>query len=372
MNKFPLFITLFLHCISIDALAKVVAKGSSEGHDFIVKEQAKLPGRIWGFDWIDDKTLLLNLRDQGIYRLKVATGKYEKQDSPEFLKNGQGGMLDLQIFKVKKQRWVYVTYSALSKARNQANTRLARAELVNHEYGSWQEIFSSNAYSYTGVHFGSRVVMGKKGYLFMSIGDRGERENGQKLSTHAGSILRLTADGKAPKDNPFTEKKGALPEIWTYGHRNPQGLAFDGSGQLWAIEHGPRGGDELNLIGPGKNYGWPVISYGKEYSSDRKVGQGTHKKGMEQPKKVYVPSIAPCGMTFYEGKLFPKWKGHLFAGALAKTHVNHLVIKNKLVLREHRLLKNLGERIRLARIGPKGRIWLATDSGRLLAMEPKP
>ena len=371
MSRLPLFFALLLNCISSECWATILAQGKSEGHAFIVKERALLPGPIWGFDWMDDETVLATVKDQGVYRLSLKTKKYEQQYGPEFVAQGQGGMLDLRIFKIKKQRWAYITYSG-RQGKGPANTRLARAEVVNHELNSWQELFSSNAYSEGGVHFGSRVVMDKQGFLFMSIGDRGKRDDAQELNSHAGSILRLTAEGKAPKDNPFVSKKGAKAEIWSYGHRNPQGLAFDASGKLWAIEHGPRGGDELNLIGPGKNYGWPVISYGKEYHVDRKVGQGTHKKGMEQPKKVYVPSIAPCGMSFYDGKKFPKWVGHLFVGALAKTHVNHLVIKGKKVAKESRLLADLGERIRDVRVGPKGLIWLATDSGRLLSMEPKP
>ena len=284
--------------------AKVVTNGRSEGHAFVLKEHAQLPGRIWGFDWLNKETLLLSIRGKGVYQLDLGSGKASSLPSPNFHRQGQGGMLDLRVFSINNQKWVYVTYTGQTKG--QANTRLARAKVSKGALGSWEEVFSSKAYSGYGVHFGSRVVMDKRGFLFMSIGDRGDRDNGQKLSSHAGSILRLSPTGKALKSNPFVNKKGALAEIWSYGHRNPQGLAIDDSGQLWAIEHGPRGGDELNLIAPGKNYGWPVISYGKEYHVDRKVGQGTHKQGMEQPKKIYVPSIAPCGMSFYRGSMFPK------------------------------------------------------------------
>ena len=184
--------------------------------------------------------------------------------------------------------------------------------------------------------------------------------------------MRLNRDGSIPLDNPFIDKKEILPEIWSYGHRNPQGLVYDqNSSQLWSIEHGPRGGDEINLIQAGKNYGWPIISYGKEYWGPVAVGENTHKKGMQQPVKYYVPSIAPSSLLLYSGKAFPKWQGHLFSGALKLRHLNRVVLnKHSKAISEERLVKNLDERIRCVIESPEGWIYFSTDSGKLLRIKP--
>ena len=208
--------------------------------------------------------------------------------------------------------------------------------------------------------------------FFFGVGDRGERPNGQDLTNHAGSIIRLNLDGSIPQDNPFVNSNAALPEIWSYGHRNPQGLAFDEiSNKLWEIEHGPRGGDEINLIKSGANYGWPVISYGKEYWGPLSVGEGTHRKGMEQPIKYYVPSIAPGSLTIYSGNAFPMWKGNLFSGALILRHINRIVLnsKNK-AIKEERLLEALDERIRAIAESPQGWLYFSTDSGKIYRLSP--
>ena len=209
--------------------------------------------------------------------------------------------------------------------------------------------------------------------MFFSIGDRGVRPNGQDLSTHAGSVLRLNLDGSVPEDNPFVKRSDSLPEIWSYGHRNPQGLSYDFQyKRLWLIEHGPRGGDEINLIRAGKNYGWPVISYGKEYWGPFSVGEAKAKAGMEQPIKYYVPSIAPGSLLLYTGGAFPEWKGHLFAGALKLQHLNRIQL-NSLgqVDGEERLLENLNERIRSVTQSPEGWIYLSTDSGKIIRLAPE-
>jgi len=185
--------------------------------------------------------------------------------------------------------------------------------------------------------------------------------------------MRLNLDGSIPNDNPFLNTAGARPEIWSYGHRNPQGLLFDPvKGNLWSIEHGPRGGDEINLIDKGRNYGWPVISFGKEYWGPVSVGEGTKKAGMEQPVKVYIPSIAPGSLMFYSGNAFPQWQGSLFSGALKLLHLNRVSIStNDKAFAEERLLEELKERIRALLQGPEGWIYLSTDSGRIMRMRPR-
>ena len=207
----------------------------------------------------------------------------------------------------------------------------------------------------------------------MTLGDHfAARDQAQALGDHLGKVIRITTDGSAAAGNPFIGRAGAKPEIWSYGHRNGQGLAIDpASGELWEIEHGPRGGDEVNIIGKGKNYGWPVIGYGIDYSG-AKIHESTAKDGMEQPVKYWVPSIAPSGMLFYTGKLFPKWSGSLFTGALAGTMLVRLQLNGNRVTGEERLLQNLHERIRDVRQGPDGALWLLTDSssGRILRVAP--
>jgi glucose/arabinose dehydrogenase len=223
------------------------------------------------------------------------------------------------------------------------------------------------------VHFGCRIVQADDGNLFLSMGDHGGfRNEAQNLANHIGKIIRIRPDGTAPPDNPFVGRQGAKPEIWSYGHRNAQGLArHPATGQIWEHEHGPRGGDEVNLIEKGKNYGWPVIGYGVEYSG-LKAHDSTQKGGMEQPLWHWVPSIAPSGMTFYTGDLFPSWRGNLFVSALAGQTLVRLELEGQKVVKEERLLRDQNERIRDVRQGPDGALWLATDSssGRILRVTP--
>jgi aldose sugar dehydrogenase len=226
----------------------------------------------------------------------------------------------------------------------------------------------------SGYHYGCRIVQGADGNLFVSLGDHfNPRDEAQNLANHLGKIVRITPDGAAPRDNPFVGRDGAKPEIWSYGHRNVQSLAFHpATGKLWEIEHGPRGGDEVNIPEKGKNYGWPVIGYGVDYSG-AKIHEGTHKNGMEQPIKYWVPSIAPSGMAFYTAALFPKWRGSVFTGSINSVKgIVRLSLDGEKVTGEERLLQNLNEQIRDVRQGPDGALWLLTDNsaGRILRVTP--
>ena len=213
------------------------------------------------------------------------------------------------------------------------------------------------------------IVFDDKKRMYLSLGERGNSAEAQNLNNHFGTVVRISDEGQPIKDNPFVGKVGALPEIYSYGHRNPQGFIF-AQGKLWLHEHGARGGDELNIVKKGANYGWPVIAYGKNYSGT-KIGEGTHKEGMEQPIVYWVPSIAPSGMIMYNGKIFPKWKGDVFIGALAKTHLRHLKMKGERVLAQEELLQDIG-RIREVAQDDAGYIYVLTDSvnGKLLRLEP--
>jgi len=330
-------------------------------------------GVPWGMTFISDDEILFTERagKAGILNVKTAGVRY-LSGLPRVYASGQGGLLDVATRRgFMPGDWIYFTYS--KKVQGRGVTVLARAHLRHNKLQDWQDLLVTQSATNTGRHYGSRIAFDDQGYLYFSVGDRGQRPNGQDLSTHAGSILRLTLEGEVPADNPFTNTSNARPEIWSYGHRNPQGLAWDGEhGRLWSIEHGPRGGDEINRIQKGKNFGWPVISFGKEYWGPVAVGEGTHKDGMEQPVKVYIPSIAPGSLLYYNGQAFPDWQGKLFAGALKLRHLNMITLDAQgRAIAEDRLLEDLGERIRALLQGPQGWIYLSTDSGKIFVLKPR-
>ena len=346
--------------------------GSSEGEHYLVEEVAEGLGIPWGLAFVSRRELLVNQRDGTIQLVDVETGQKRKvHGGPSVYASGQGGLLDVSVPPgYQPGDWIYFTYS--KEVNGQGATTLARARLNAGGLEAWEELLVTRSGSNTSRHFGSRIAFDDQGHLFFTVGDRGVRPNGQELGNHAATVLRLTREGETPRDNPFVGREGALPEIWSYGHRNPQGIAFDSANQrLWVIEHGPRGGDEINLVLPGRNYGWPVISYGKEYWGPMDVGEGTHKPGMQQPVKYYVPSIAPGSLLLYSGNAFPRWQGNLFAGALVLRHLNRVVLDDQAnAIKEERLLGDLDERIRALVESPEGWIYLSTDSGRLLRMRP--
>jgi glucose/arabinose dehydrogenase len=293
---------------------------------------------------------------------------------PKVFARGQGGLLDLIIDRdYSRNQTIYFCYSA----DNAGNAALARARLVDDSGPALDDvkpIFKQQGpASSSGNNVGCRIAQASDGNLFLTLGDHfGPRDEAQNLANHIGKIVRIKPDGSVPSDNPFVNRKGAKPEIWSYGHRNPQGLAFHPqSGKLWEHEHGPRGGDEINIIEKGKNYGWPVIGYGIDYNG-AKIHASTRKAGMEQPVKYWVPSIAPSGMAFYTGELFAPWRGNLFVGALAAQLLVRLEVNGDKVGSEERLLQELRERIRDVRQGPDGALWLVTDNsaGRVLRVTP--
>ncbi len=285
---------------------------------------------------------------------------------------GQGGLMDVVLHpKFAENNLVYLTYVAGD--RNGVGTEVARGTLKNNQLENLQVIFRMEPKLRTGYHFGSRIVFDREGYLFITLGDRGEMERAQNPGDHNGSVIRLHDDGRVPKDNPFVGKTGWRAEKFTLGNRNMQGAALHPqTGLLWTHEHGPQGGDEVNVIRAGVNYGWPVITYGANYGTGTKIGEGTAKEGMAQPLHKWVPSIAPSGMTFYTGNKFAKWRGDLFVGALKDQMLVRLKLDGEKVVREERLLKNVLGRIRDVRTGPDGFIYLLTDepNGVLARLEP--
>lgn len=322
----------------------------------------------WGLAYVDDNTMLVTQRDGVIKQLDLKTGRHKSLFEPANVwAQGQGGLLDIALSPFEANK-IYLTYS--KDIEGEGATTLAQVTYKNGKLSDWQDLFISDSRTDTGRHFGSRIAFDNNS-LYFSIGDRGVRDNGQDTLTHAGAILRLNPDGSTPLDNPFIDNKAVLDEIWSYGHRNPQGLLFDTySQQLWSIEHGPRGGDEINLIKRGANYGWPVTSHGKEYWGPISVGEGKLKEGIEPPVKVYVPSIAPGSLVMYRGDRFPELNGKLLAGALKLTHINVVTVDDAgKAIAEQRIMSELGERIRDIEVSPKGEIYFSTDSGNLYQLK---
>ncbi len=269
---------------------------------------------------------------------------------------GQGGLLDVVASRDFAQtREIFITYSKAYEGG--AGTVVAVAELSRdgRRLANLREIFKMNSVSGSGSHFGSRIVEGNDGTLFVTIGDRGAAPQAQVLNRHNGKVIRINRDGSVPADNPFADG-GGQPQIWSYGHRNPQGAALDERGRLWTVAHGARGGDEVNQPEAGRNYGWPVITYGVNYNG-AKIGEGTAKAGMEQPKHYWDPSIAPSGMMIYSGKLFPAWRGDIFVGSLKFDMISRLERNGESVTEAERLFQDEFIRIRDIREAPDGSIW---------------
>jgi len=326
----------------------------------------------WALAFLPDGRLLVTERPG---RLRVVSGPGRLSEPvrgvPEVYASGQGGLLDVAIDpKFAENRRIYLSYA--EPGDGGAGTAVARARFAEDRLEDVQVIYRQQPKVRSRNHFGSRLVFAPDGTLFVTQGDRFDySEAAQDLSNHIGKIVRIRPDGSVPPDNPFVGKSGARPEIWSYGHRNVQAAALDPrTGRLWTVEHGARGGDELNQPQAGRNYGWPVISYGVHYSG-LKIGEGTAKPGMEQPVYYWDPVIAPSGATFYRGDAFPGWKGSLLVGSLRGALVR-LVIENGKVAREERYLAELGERIRDVQEGPDGLIYVVTDAsrGRVLRVQP--
>jgi glucose/arabinose dehydrogenase len=340
---------------------------------FILEQLAQGLGIPWGMAFINPDELIFTERSGDIKLLNLNSLKLTTLiGAPSVVANGQGGLLDVAIGPNYAQSgWIYFTYSKLTP--DGAATTLARAKRTKHQLTNWQDLLVGQSATSQGQHFGSRIAFDDENHIYFGIGDRGEREQSQNLDNHMGSILRLNLDGSVPDGNPFSSNKKALDEIWSYGHRNPQGLQFDHDKKvLWSIEHGPRGGDEINLIQKGKNYGWPVVSHGKEYWGPFDIGEGQTKKGMEPPVKVYIPSIAPGSLLVYSGDAFPNWRGNLFAGALKLQHLNRITISpDNRATNEERLLGDLNQRIRALAQSPQGWIYLSTDNGNIFRLKPR-
>ena len=346
---------------------------SSEHHEFRVTTVARGLVHPWSLAFLPNGDMLVTER---VGRLRIIrNGELRPMPVagvPEVELGGQGGLLDIALHpKFAENRLIYLSYAAAGEGGS--GTEVARAHLIDDELVDLERIMDVRPKSIGGRHFGSRLLFGRDGYLYVTAGERASRDRAQNLGDLAGSIMRITDDGGVPPDNPFVGRADARPEIYTYGNRNPQGLAMHPeTGQIWEAEHGPKGGDEINILVAGTNYGWPVISYGRSYSG-AEIGEGTAKAGMAQPARHWgVPPISPSGMAFYTGGDFPSWRDNMFLGALSGRVLIRLVLDGTEIVHEERLLEDFGERIRDVRQGPDGSLYLLTDSpkGRLLRLDP--
>jgi glucose/arabinose dehydrogenase len=351
-------------------------------HDYRVVTVAEGLVNPWSMAFLPTGDMLITERPG---RLRIVRDGNLLPDAveglPEVLAEGQGGLLEVAPHPdFATNGFVYFTYSKPVDDGSTATTAVIRGRLVDDALIEVEELFE--AQSRGNGHYGSRIVFDGHGYMFVSAGDRQAPSRGdleahpaQDLSNHHGVIVRLHDDGRVPDDNPFVGQSGALPEIWSYGHRNPQGLALDpATGHLWETEHGPQGGDELNLIQAGANYGWPVVGYGVNYGSGSAIHEGTMREGMENPVHFWVPSIATSGLMFYTGDRFPEWKGNAFAGGLGGQQIARLTMDGDDVVAEETILRGLG-RVRDVRQGPDGLIYVAIEDRagqptRIVRLEP--
>lgn len=369
------FVALALSSVlvaSLPAMAAETRQFPSQAGPLAVSVVAEDLEHPWGLAFLPDGRMLVTER-AGQLRIVGKGGEVSKPLAgvPEVYANGQGGLLDVALDPAfAENRLVYLSYAEPGGAGG--GTAVARGRLGEAGLEQVEVIFRQAPKLDSGHHFGSRLVFLPDGTLIVTLGDRNRREHIADMNSHVGKLVRINPDGSVPADNPFAGKDGYAPEIYSLGHRNVQGAALNpATGALWTVEHGARGGDEVNIPQAGKNYGWPVISYGHEYSGG-KIGEGTEKPGLEQPVYYWDPSIAPSGLAFYDGALVPAWRGNLFAGSLKFGMLVRLTLEGDRITAEERLLEDLGARIRDVVEGPDGALYLLTDEsdGQILRLAP--
>jgi glucose/arabinose dehydrogenase len=349
---------------------KIPASDSIQSYEYqLVTEGIDIP---WGMTWLDEKTILVSDRKGELRIISNGVLLNEKVTGlPELRAEGQGGLLDVAVDpNYAQNNLIYFSYSGLEGEGEGAHTSVVRAKLQDFKLTEQSVIFEAGPNTTKGQHYGSRLTFDKQGYLYISSGDRGNRDvNPQRLDRDAGKIHRINGDGSIPKDNPFVAQKDANPSIFSYGHRNPQGMAMHPvTGDIWTHEHGPKGGDEINIIRKGANYGWPVISFGVNYSGSS-FTELTAKEGMEQPQWYWVPSIAPSGMTFVTSDIYPDWKGKIIVGSLKFAYLVALELEGDKVLSQEILFPDIG-RVRNVKQGADGYIYVATDGAGIFKIVP--
>ncbi len=359
-----------------DLLKPADTKGGiteSEVQKFIVDTIVSGLDVPWGLEFLPNGDLLIAERSAKLYRY---TNKQLQEISglPDIMVKGQGGLLDLELHpQYEKNGWIYIAYSGFGKnSKTEGATHIMRAKLKGNSLTAQEVIFKASPNSNSGVHWGCKLEFDRNGYLFFGVGERGAlHDNPQTLTNYLGKIHRIHDDGSIPKDNPFVNTAGAMPTIWSYGHRNPQGTAMHPeTGEIWETEHGPKGGDELNIIKPGKNYGWPVISYGINYDGTV-LTELTKKEGLEQPVTYWVPSIAPCGMTFVKGDRYKNWKNNILIGSLRFAYLERVELDGNRVIHQEKLQEGIG-RVRNVEMSPDGFIYVGIEkpTGAIVRLVP--
>lgn len=373
MNKTVYFVfSLVFFTLSACAQKKekdIVIEEASKNYTYkVVVPNLEIP---WGLAWLPDGSMLITEKSGSLLHAKEGTTTTIK-NVPKVYARGQGGLLDIVAHPdYATNGWIYFTYASAEGDSNGGHTALSRAKL---KYGTLTDIellYKATPNTSRGQHFGSRIQFDNKGYVYFSIGERGERDvNPQDINRDGGKIYRLNADGSIPNDNPFTNNNGAKKAIYSYGHRNPQGMTIHPTtGKIWIHEHGPQGGDEINIIKKAANYGWPLITYGENYGGG-KITNNTALEGMEQPIYYWVPSIAPSGMTFVTSNVYPEWKNDLLVGSLKFYYLEHLKLENNTVVKREKLFEDIG-RVRNVRQGPDGFIYLGVEDLGIVKVLPK-
>ena len=326
---------------------------------------------IWGLEILDDNSILASIKSGSIIHYKDGIKK-DIKGVPEVYLRGQGGLLDLELHpNFNKNRLVYLSYAYMKNRDDGGNTAIARAQLVNDSLKNLEVLYKGSPVSRKGQHYGSRMAFDNENYLYFTIGDRGNRNvNPQDISVDGGKVYRINDDGTIPSDNPFIDVPNAKKAIYSYGHRNPQGIfKHPKTGKIWTNEHGPRGGDEINIVEKGKNYGWPKITYGKNYSGTT-ITKNKSLPGMEQPLYYWLPSIAPSSFEYISSEMYPDWKGSLLAGALVFKYIERIGIKNNKVVSRSKIAEGLGRPRDIVQ-GPDGYVYVSIENKGVYKILPK-
>jgi glucose/arabinose dehydrogenase len=348
-----------------------VALQSEANRSYKVETVVNNLSNPWGMTWLPDGSMLITEKSGELIHFKNGT-KTQIQNLPEIYVRGQGGLLDIALHPdYANNGWIYITHSSDQGEESGGNTKLIRANLDGNRLTNIEDLYKAEPNSKAGQHFGSRIAFDNEGYVYFSVGDRGNRDvNPQDITRDNGKIYRLNDDGSIPTDNPFIDDPKAKKAIFSYGHRNPQGLALHPkTGKIWIHEHGPQGGDEINIIKKGSNFGWPVISYGINYSGSKFTDE-TSRPGMEQPVYYWTPSIAPCGMDFVTGNKYPEWEGHLLVGSLKFNYVELVKLDGEQVIGREKIAEDIG-RVRNVKMGPDDYVYIAIEGQGIVRLLPK-
>ncbi|SKB47338.1 PQQ-dependent sugar dehydrogenase [Maribacter arcticus] len=371
MKKSIIFCLLFAVTLNFSCAQNAENKvNTPKKHNFkaeLFVDELQLP---WGFTFLPDKSILITEKEGKL--IHFSNGKKSIIGNiPEVYQRGQGGLLDIELHpNYEKNGWIYFTYASAEGDEKGGHTAIMRAKLKNNSLTNKELLYKAVPNTTKGQHFGSRIVFDNEGYVYFSIGERGDRDiNPQDIKRDGGKIYRLYDDGRIPEDNPFVGVAGAKTAIYSYGHRNPQGLIkHPETGEIWDNEHGPRGGDEINIIKKGANYGWPLVTFGINYGGTP-ITDKTEMKGMEQPIHYWVPSIAPSGMAYVTSDKYPDWKGSLLVGSLAFQYLERLVLDGTKVIAREKLMDGLG-RVRAVKQGPDGLIYVAVEGKGIYKLIP--